>query len=98
MSQTLQLIIRILWAGEFYQLNFLKLVLANNTAYVFSIGACLAAKTGGVSGEGDRKSRRIKHLVAIQIRHRYLGRWHQPQFSFPMRHPERISGKLGKLA
>ena len=73
------LLITLLRTRELYQLNFLELVLPDNSAHVFSIRSGLAAEARRVSGNGKRQPRRVNRLVAIKICQRNFRRGNQPQ-------------------
>ena len=51
MSQLFELVIRVVRAREFHQLNFLELMLANDAAHILAIGARLTAKARSKCGE-----------------------------------------------
>ena len=81
MGQFLQLVVGIFRPREFHQLDFLELMLANDSAHVFPIGSRLAAKARSIRSDGNRQSRRVDDLVAIEIGQRDFGGGNQPQVS-----------------
>ena len=52
-------------AGEFYQLDFLELVLADNSAYVAAVRAGFAAEAGRVGAVFQRQFVEIEGLIAM---------------------------------
>src|SRR5206468_2307934 len=94
-------------AGEFYELHFLKLVLADHAANVFSIAAGLGAETGSVGAVGDRELGFLDGLVAEKIGDGDLGCGDEPMvailkdaglvWAFVVA-VEEVFGELGKLA
>ena len=95
--------------GELDQLDFLKLVLANDAARVFAGGSGLGAKAGRVGREADGQARFVEDFVAIEIGDRNLGGGDEPVvvvFEFAAADrlrvgigaAEKVFGKLGQLA
>src|SRR5581483_5284869 len=54
--ELLVLIVRSFRTHELHQFDFLKLVLANDSAYVFAVGTGFTAEAGSVGGERDGKA------------------------------------------
>src|SRR5271156_3473059 len=67
------LFVRIFRPGKLYQFHLLKLVLADNAAYIFPIRSRLATKTWRVCRKRNGQTLRAENLVAIQIRDRHFG-------------------------
>src|SRR6267143_4961649 len=95
--QLFVLVVRSLGLGEFHQLHFLKLMLADDAADIFAVGSGLAAEAGRVGGERDRQPRGVEDFVAVEIGDWNLGRRNQPQIFVSVRNPKEISGKLWEL-
>src|SRR5437879_2928660 len=64
------LVVGIFGPRKLHQFDFLKLMLTNDAAHVLAIRPRFAAKAGSVSRERNRKPRRVKDLVAVQVRDR----------------------------
>ena len=84
--------------SKLYQLHFLKLVLANDSADVFAIRSGFAAKAGRVGGEADRQACAVENFVAIEIGDWDFGGRNQPKVFFAVRHAKQILRKLRQLA
>ena len=67
MRKVLQFIVRILRTGKLHQLNFLKLMLADDTAYVLAVRTGLAAETRRVRGEAHWQTGTIEYLITVKI-------------------------------
>src|SRR6266516_7269289 len=98
MRKLFELTVRIIRAREFHQLNFLKLVLANDAAHILPVRTRLTAKAGSICSKRNGQAASIKQFIPVQIRNRDLSRRNQPQILLSMRNPEQIGGKLGKLS
>src|SRR5438876_6151226 len=98
MRKLFELIVRIVGAREFHQLDFLKLVLANDAANILPVRARLTAKAGSICSKRNGQAASIQQFISVQIRNRDLSRRNQPQILLSMWNPEEIGGKLGKLS
>ena len=76
-GQPLQFFIRLFRFCKRDQLHFVELVEANEPSCVFSIGSCLAAKTGGIGCIPDRQRTLVEHLVTMEIGERHFCRGNQ---------------------
>ena len=97
-GQFFQFVVRSLGTRELHQFHLLKLVLADDSAHILAVRSGLAAKARSVRGQRNRQARRVEHFVAIEIRHRNLGRRNQPKIFFAVRHAEQILRELRQLA
>ena len=98
MRKLFELIVRIVRPREFHQLDFLKLMLANDAAHILPVRARLTAKAGSICSKRNGQTAGIEQFIPVQIRNRDLSRRNQPQLLLSMRNPEEIGGKLGKLS
>jgi hypothetical protein len=64
--------------SELDQLDLLELVLADDAANVFPVGARFAAKTGGISGQTHGQAGGFERFIPIEIRYRHFSRGNQP--------------------
>ena len=94
--QLLQLVVALFRPREFHQLHLLKLMLPDDAAHVAPVRARLAAEARRVGAERDRQRVGVQRLVAIQIRHRNLGRRRQPD-NRCLSHLEQILLELRQL-
>ena len=96
-------------ARELDQLDFLKLVLADDAARVFARRSGFGAEAGSVGGEADGQAGLVEDFVAIEIGDRDLGGGDQPVvvvfelaprdgFGIRIRAAKEVFSELGKLA
>src|SRR5260370_1325482 len=78
-SEHFQFLVGMVGMRELYQFNFLKLMLPDDAAHIFTVRSRLAAKTWRVGGERDREPRGVQHFIAVKIRYWDFGGWNQPQ-------------------
>ena len=57
----------VLGAGELYELDLLELVLTDEAANVFAVGAGLGPEAGGEGAEGDGEVGLVEDLVAEDV-------------------------------
>ena len=91
------LVVGIFGPRKLHQFDFLKLMLTNDAAHVLAIRPRFAAKAGSVSRERNRKPRRVKDLVAVQVRDRDFRRWNEPQIFVSVRDSKQVCSELGKV-
>src|SRR5215469_17396833 len=80
---------------ELEQLNFLKLMLAEDAAGVFAGGSRFGAETSGPSGDVDGQLVFRNGLVAVEIVEFDLGRGSKPEVGAFQ--SKKIGGKFGQL-
>jgi hypothetical protein len=64
---------------ELHQLDLVELVAALDAPRVAPGGHLLAAEAGGVGDVLDGQGGAVQDLVAVQVRHRHLGRGDEPE-------------------
>src|SRR5208283_1616769 len=79
---------RLLWLGELHELDFLKLVLANDASHILAVRTGLAAEARRVRGERNRQARAVERFVAVKIGHRNFGGRNKVQVLLAMRNFE----------
>src|SRR5919107_282177 len=72
--QPFEFLVRVLGERELHQLDLVELVLADDAARVAAVRAGLRAEAGRVGDGLQRKLGGVEYLLAMDVRHRHLGR------------------------
>ena len=75
--QRFELVVRLLRRRQLDELDFVELVLANQSADVLAVRSGFASEARRVGGVADRQLAAVENLAAVQVRQRHFGRRNQ---------------------